>query len=426
MRHARAPGDIAVRGGRITALGSIPAQRGDQVIDCHGCLVTPGLVNTHHHLYQWLTRGRAVGSGLFGWLRALYPVWAKLDPDDVHAAAVVGLAELARSGASTVADHHYIVPGGDDTVFDAVAEAARMVGVRLHLSRGSMDLGERQGGLPPDSLVEPTDDILRSTAEVADRLHDAEQVWVNVAPCSPFSVSPELLRSSAELARDRGLRLHTHLAETLDEERAALARYGRRPVSVLDDLGWTGPDVWVAHGIHLANDEVAHLGHTGTGVAHCPSSNGRLGSGICPVAALRGAGAPVGLGVDGPASNEVGALQPELRQALVLARLAAGDPGAFGPADALDLATSGGARCLGIDDIGRIAIGARADLAIWDLTDAADIEDPLAALVLGPERAVRTLVVGGALVVDGGAPLRVDLGEAHRDLARRAQRLWPS
>jgi len=425
LRGALAPGDVAVQGGRIEAVGSVAPAPGDQVLDCSGCLVTPGLVNTHHHLYQWLTRGRAVDQGLFGWLVALYPVWARLRPEDVEAAARVGLAELAVSGASTVADHHYVVPGGDDTVFDAIARAARDVGVRLHLSRGSMDLGESKGGLPPDRVVEDTEAILASTEAVAGRLHDGERIWVNVAPCSPFSVSPELLRESAELARRLGLRLHTHLAETRDEERECLERFGKRPVALLDELGWVGPDVWVAHGVHLAGEEVGRLGARRVGVAHCPTSNGRLGSGICPVVALRRAGSPVGLGVDGAASNESGRLQPELRQALVLARVAALDAGVLQPAEVLEMATADGAACLGLEDLGRLVPGARADLAVWDLGDAQDMADPVAALVLGPERSCRTLLVGGEVVVDGGEPVGVDLGAARAELARRARRLWP-
>ncbi len=425
LRGARAPGDLAVRDGWIVALGEVAPEPGDEVLDCRGCLVTAGLVNTHHHLYQWLTRGRAVDQGLFGWLVELYPVWARLDPEDVRAAALVGLAELACSGATTVADHHYVVPGGDDGVFDAVASAAAEVGVRLHLSRGSMDLGRSRGGLPPDELVEPLESVLASTEAVAARLHDGERVWIDVAPCSPFSVSVELLSASAELARSLGLRLHTHLAETVDEERACRERFGRRPVEVLDELGWVGPDVWVAHGIHLDHTETARLGAARTGVAHCPSSNGRLGSGICPVVGLREAGAPVGLGVDGAASNEVGRLQPELRQALLLARLAAGDAGALQPADVLEMATSGGAACLGLDDLGRLEVGTRADLAVWDLSDAEDVADPLGGLVLGPERTCRTLLVGGEVVVEGGEPTRTDLRSARRQLAGRARRLWP-
>lgn len=422
---ARWPGDIAIEGGIITAIGHVDPRRGDKRIDCSGNIVTAGLVNSHHHLYQWLTRGQAVNEGLFGWLRALYPVWAKLDPEDVHVAALVGLAELACSGATTVADHHYVVPGGDDSVFDAIAAAATRVGLRLHLSRGSMDLGESSGGLPPDSVVEDTDAILASTQAVASRLHDGERIWINVAPCSPFSVSSELLAGSAELARKLGLRLHTHLAETLDEERSCLERFGQRPVALLAELGWTGSDVWFAHGVHLDRDEVARLGETKTAIAHCPSSNARLASGICPVVDLRQAGSPVGLGVDGAASNEVGALQPEMRQALYFARLRSLDATAFQPADSLEIATAGGAGCLGIGDVGVLQIGAKADLAIWPADDLDDIADPVAALVLGPDRKVSMLLVGGEVVVDQGNPVAIDLHEVHRALSRRACKLWP-
>lgn len=425
VRGARWPGDVAIRDGWIEAVGDVPAADGDVLLDADGGIVTAGLVNTHHHLYQWLTRGRAVGCDLFGWLTELYPVWAKLDAEDVHAAAVVGLGELAVSGCTTAADHHYLVPGGDDAVFDALAEAALAVGIRLHLARGSMDLGERHGGLPPDHVVEDRDAILDSTVRVADRWHDGATIVVTVAPCSPFTVTRELMLESAALARERGLRLHTHLAETLEEQADCLARIGRRPVTYADELGWLADDVWVAHGIHLDDAEVARLGATGTGVAHCPSSNARLGAGLCRVTDLVAAGAPVGLGVDGPASNEVGALFPELRQALYTARQRTGRPADLLPADALRLATEGGAACLGRDDLGRVAPGQRADLVIWPATDLDDVVDPLAGLVLGPDRRARTVLVGGTPIVEDGHLTTVDLDAAHRELARRARRLWP-
>ncbi|MBA2530045.1 MAG: amidohydrolase family protein, partial [Euzebyales bacterium] len=315
LRGARWPGDVAIREGLIAAVGVVAPEPDDRVLRCDGDIVTAGLVNTHHHLYQWMTRGRAVDCDLFGWLVELYPVWARLDAADVHAAALVGLAELALTGCTTAADHHYLVPRGDDSVFDAIAEAANAVGLRLHLARGSMDLGESAGGLPPDAVVEDLDAILASTEAVADRWHDGERISVTVAPCSPFSVSPDLMRESAALARRRGLRLHTHLAETIEEQTDCLARFGSRPLAVLDDLGWIAGDVWVAHGIHFDDAEVRRLGEAGTGVAHCPSSNGRLGAGLCRVVDLEEAGAPVGLGVDGAASNEAGGLFGELRQA---------------------------------------------------------------------------------------------------------------
>jgi cytosine/adenosine deaminase-related metal-dependent hydrolase len=425
LRGARWPGDVAVRDGRIEAVGSMAEEPGDEVIRCDGDLVTAGLVNTHHHLDQWMTRGRCVGCDLFGWLVELYPVWGRLDVADVRAAALVGLAELALTGCTTAADHHYLVPRGDDTVFDAIVDAARTVGIRLHLARGSMDLGESRGGLPPDYVVEDIDAILASTESVIARHHDGERVVVTVAPCSPFSVTPELMRESAALARRHGLRLHTHLAETVDEERDVLERFGRRPVDLLDDLGWIDRDVWVAHGIHFDDAEVARLGAAGTGVAHCPSSNARLGAGMCRVVDLEAAGVPVGLGVDGAASNEAGGLQPELRQALYTARQRAGRADVFMPPDALRLATEGGARCLGRDDIGVLEPGYRADLVVWPGDDLGDVPDPLAGLVLGPDRRARHVLVEGEPVVRDGVLLGADEGALRRDLAERARRLWP-
>jgi len=318
-----------------------------------------------------------------------------------------------------------VVPGGDDSVFDAIADAARRIGIRVHLARGSMDLGESKGGLPPDFLVEELDAILASTESVVARLHDGERVVVTVAPCSPFSVTPELMRESAALARRHGLRLHTHLAETLDEEHDALERFGRRPVDLVEELGWVAPDVWVAHGIHFNDDEVRRLGAAGVGVAHCPSSNARLGSGLCRVTDLVGAGARVGLGVDGVASNEVGGLFPELRQALYTGRQRTGRPADFMPTDALRLATEGGAACLGRDDIGRLEVGYRADLVVWPGDDLGDVPDPLAGLVLGPDRRARHVLVDGRPVVRDGQLLGADVTGLHRDLARRAQRVWP-
>ena len=405
------------------AIGEVPAEPDDTVLRVDGDIITAGLVNTHHHLYQHLTRGWATGCDLFTWLTTLYPVWGRLDVDDVTAAARVALADLLLSGCTTAADHHYLVPGGDDTVFDAIAETALTLGVRLHLARGSMDLGESDGGLPPDHVVEDLDAILASTERVADRWHDAERIHVTVAPCSPFSVTPELMRESATFARARGLRLHTHLAETREEEADCLARFDERPLAVMEELGWVADDVWYAHGVHFDDAEVARLGEAGTGIAHCPSSNARLAAGMCRVTDLRDAGVAVGLGVDGAASNEQGTLITELRQAVFTARQRTGRADALGPRDALDLATLGGAACLGVDDIGRLEVGARADLVTWPGDDLIDIADPVDGLVLGPDRRARHVHVGGRPVVQDGEVLGLDLSGARTDLGRRAQRL---
>ena len=424
LRGARHPGDVAVADGRIVAVGTVPAEPGDEVVRCEGDVVTAGLVNTHHHLYQWMTRGRAVGCNLFDWLVELYPVWGRLSVEDVRAAALVGLGELAVTGCTTASDHHYLVPRGDDAVFDAIVDAAGEVGLRLHLSRGSMDLGESLGGLPPDHVVEDRDAILASTESVIARHHDGEMVHVTVAPCSPFSVTPGLMVESAELARRHGLRLHTHLCETVEEQEHCLERFGRRPVEMLDEWGWVGDDVWLAHGIHIDDGEMARLGTAGTGVAHCPSSNARVAAGMCRVTDLRAAGCPVGLGVDGVASNEVGGLFGELRQALYTARLRELRPDALMPADVVEMGTREGARCLGLDDVGSVQVGMRADLAVWPGDDLGDIADALTALVLGPDRRVRHLFVEGRAVVADGLLSGTDLAEAHRDLAGRARRLW--
>jgi len=424
LRGARHPGDIAFAGGRIVALGNIEPVDGDIVIRVDGEIITPGLINTHHHLYQWMTRGLATGCNLFEWLQTLYPIWGKMDIEDVHVSALVGLGELALSGCTTAFDHHYVVPNGDDTVFDAIVDAASIVGIRLFLSRGSMDLGESDGGLPPDNLVEDRESILTSTERIISRFHDGEMVHVVVAPCSPFSVSSGLMVDSATLARKHGLRLHTHLCETLDEQEHCIERFGKRPAQQLFDWGWSGEDVWFAHGIHFSSEEIELLGSHGTGVAHCPSSNARLAAGMCPVVDLREANVPVGLGVDGVASNEVGGLFPELRQALYTARLREGRPDALMPHDVLDLGTIGGAQCLGLDKFGSFEIGAAADFAIWDSNDLAGIEDPVGALILGPDRKVKDLFVAGEYKIKDGEPVGFDLREAHRNLASRSMRLW--
>jgi cytosine/adenosine deaminase-related metal-dependent hydrolase len=404
-----AEGHVVVEGDRIVAVGpgsappqDVPVRR----VDATGCLVTPGLVNTHHHLYQWATRGYAADSTLFEWLTELYPVWARMDVETVHAAASAGLAQLARSGCTTTADHHYVFPREGGDVFGAVVAAAERIGLRLHAVRGSMDRGRSRGGLPPDSVVEDRDEALAGTQQAIDAFHDpapGARVRVAVGPCSPFSVSAELMREAAELARRNGVRLHTHLAETTTEEEQCRAEFGRTPVEYAEDLGWLGPDVWFAHAVHLSPTAVRRLAETGTGAAHCPSSNGRLGAGIAPVRALLNAGAPVGLGVDGVASNESGGLGEEMRQALLLARITGG-PRAMSVREALWMATRGGARCIGREDeIGSLEPGKLADLAVWRLggLDHTGIADPVAALVLGRLPQVETLLCGGREVLTG-------------------------
>jgi cytosine/adenosine deaminase-related metal-dependent hydrolase len=411
-----ASGHVVVAGQRIVAVGQGPAPadlRGARHVDASGCLATPGLINTHQHLYQWATRGQAVDSTLFGWLTELYPVWAAIDEDVVGAAATAALAWLARTGCSTTMDHHYVFPRGGGDVLGATVEAARAVGLRFHPTRGSMDLGASAGGLPPDDVVESIDEILMATDAAIDKFHDASpesMLRVAVAPCSPFSVSGELLTAAAELARRRGVRLHTHLAETADEDDYCAERFGCTPVEYVDSLGWLGDDVWLAHAVHLADAGIARLAATGTGVAHCPSSNGRLGAGICRSRDLLAAGVPVGLGVDGSASNEAGSLLGEVRQAALFAR-AAGGPQAMSVRQALELATRGGARLLGREaEIGSLEPGKLADIALWrlDTLPHAGIADPVAALVLGPPAPLELLLVNGRPVVERDTLITVD------------------
>lgn len=423
-------GHVVVNGTVIEAVGEGKAPDGpvDRRVDASGCLVTPGFVNTHHHLYQWATRGYAQNGTLFEWLVELYPVWAGIDESITHAAAVAGLTRLARTGCTTAADHHYVIPRDGGDVFGATIEAARRVGIRLHGARGSMDRGESHGGLPPDNIVESLDDALDGTAEAIDRYHDPAPesfLRIAVAPCSPFSVSLDLMRETANLARDKGVRLHTHLAETLDEERQCLEEYGCTPAELADRLGWLGEDVWFAHGIHFSDDAVKRLGETGTGVAHCPTSNSRLGAGIARVQDLVHAGCPVGLGADGAASNEDGGLGIELRQAVYLARQKKG-PHTATARDGLWLATQGGARCLGrADEIGSLEVGKQADLAVWrlDTLAHAGIADPVAALVFGPLPPLKLLLAGGRPVVEEDRHTTVDETAAAAALRTAARQL---
>jgi cytosine/adenosine deaminase-related metal-dependent hydrolase len=430
-RREIADGHVVCAGGRIAAIGTGPAPGvpgGARRIDGRGKLATPGLVNCHHHLYQHATRGYAQQATLFEWLTALYPVWAHIDGEIVDAAARAALAALARSGCTTTTDHHYIFPRGAGDLLAVEIDAARAIGLRFHPCRGAMDLGQRRGGLPPDAIVEERDAILAACSDAIDRFHDpapGAMVRIALAPTSPFSVTAELMAETAELARARGVRLHTHLAETDDEEEFCLERFGKRPLEYLDSLGWLGDDVWLAHCVHLDGGEAQRMGSTGTGVAHCPTSNGRLGAGIAPVAALLAAGAPVGLGVDGAASNECGELVDELRAALVVAR-ASGGPTALTARQALELATRHGARCLGREDeLGHLSVGALADVALWDLDEAgfAGIADPVAALAFGPTRHVDALLVGGELVVEDGELRTADPVTLARGLERASARM---
>ncbi|OWV00267.1 8-oxoguanine deaminase [Micromonospora wenchangensis] len=430
-------GHLVIDDGRIVAVGSDAARTADepvQRIDGTGCLATPGLVNTHHHLYQWATRGLAQQENLFGWLTELYPLWAGLDANLVAATTGAGLGWLALSGCTTSTDHHYVHPTGGGDLMAAQVEAAGEVGLRFHPCRGSMDLGRSRGGLPPDHVVEDTDAALAGTEDAIDRFHDPADdamVRIAVAPCSPFSVTTTLMTEAADLARRKGVRLHTHLAETVEEAQYCQRVHGCDPVEYAESLGWLGDDVWLAHAVHLDAAAVARLAATGTGVAHCPSSNARLGAGLAPVRDLLDAGVPVGLGVDGPASQEANHLGAELRQALYAARLRGG-PAALAAREALSLATMGGARCLGRSgDIGSIEVGKLADIALWRLDGLghAGIADPVAALVLGPPAPLELLLVGGQPVVARGELRTVDerelvrrAGRAQRTLMRRADR----
>ncbi|MFY1693579.1 8-oxoguanine deaminase [Plantactinospora sp. WMMB782] len=429
-------GHLVLDQGRIVAVGPGHAPRYHRPvrrIDGTGCLATPGLVNTHHHLYQWATRGMAQQSDLFGWLETLYPVWAGLDAEVVAATTAAGLGWLALSGCTTSTDHHYVHPAGAGDLMAAQVEAAGGIGLRFHPCRGSMDLGRSSGGLPPDTVVEETEAALAATEEAIDRYHDpAEEAMlrVAVAPCSPFSVSPKLMTEAAALARRRGVRLHTHLAETVDEEEYCRRTHGCTPVEYAERLGWLGPDVWLAHGVHLDDAALDALAGSGTSVAHCPSSNARLGAGTARVRDLLDRGVPVGLGVDGPASQEANQLGAELRQALYAARLRGG-PAALTAREALALGTVGGARCLGRgDELGSLEVGKLADVVLWRLDGLGHvgIDDPVAALVFSAPAPVELSLVGGVAVVENGELRTADPGglargvrRAHRVLARRAR-----
>ena len=420
--------DIVLDGGVIKAVGhgiagDLPALAAD------GCVVTPGLVNTHHHLYQSMTRAVPGGQDalLFGWLQTLYPIWAKFTPDHIFTSAQIGLAELALSGCSLSSDHLYLFPNGarlEDTI-----HAAAEVGLRFHPTRGAMSIGVSDGGLPPDSLVEAEDDILDDCIRVIDAFHDSRvgaMCRVGVAPCSPFSVSRDLMRDAAVLARDKGVMMHTHLAENEEDIAYSLEKFGCRPGEYAESLGWVGHDVWHAHCVKLDATEIALFAATGTGIAHCPCSNCRLGSGIAPIRAMRDCGVQVGLGVDGSASNDAGNLVAEARQAMLLQRVAKGAD-AMSAREALEIATRGGADVLGRPDCGRLEPGARADIAIWDVSgiEAAGSWDPAALLLAGPTT-VRDLIVEGRDVVRDGHITTFDMASVIAQQNKLARELRDS
>jgi cytosine/adenosine deaminase-related metal-dependent hydrolase len=415
-------GWLQVDDGLVTALGGgDPPGAFD---DLHGAVVTPGLVNTHHHLYQTLTRARAQQADLFTWLKTLYPVWARIDDEMEYAAARCGLAELALSGCTTVFDHHYVFPRGVSGLVEAEIRAAQELGLRIVASRGSMDLGESDGGLPPDSLVEDVDTILADT----ERLHalaDGAMVQIAVAPCSPFSVTTRLMEESAALARRLGLQLHTHLAETVEEDAYCRELFDCTPVEYLERVGWIADDVWCAHCVHLSAGDVGRFAQAGVGIAHCPTSNLRLGAGVAPVRELLDAGVRVGLGVDGSASNERGDLFLEVKQALLVAR-GRGGPAALTARDALRLATRGGASVLRRDDIGSLEPGRRADFAVWrtDGLEFGGAEDLVCDLVVGGPHRVDRLFVAGKEIVRGGALVNASEQEIAREHRTQARRLW--
>ncbi len=423
-------GAIHIVGDRIEAIGAdlVRPEGVDEVIDLTDHIVCPGLINTHHHMFQSLTRAvpAAQNASLFGWLKTLYPIWARLTPEMLRVATQTAMAELLLSGCTTTSDHHYLFPNGsrlDDCIEGAVA-----VGMRFHAARGAMSIGESQGGLPPDSIVERESDILKDTARLIETFHDPgprAMLRVVVAPCSPFTVSRELMRDAAALAREHGVSLHTHLAENRDDVKYSLERYGRTPARYAEDLGWLGPDVWHAHCVQLDREGISLFGASGTGVAHCPCSNMRLASGVAPIGRMRRAGVPVGIGVDGSASNDSGHILAEARQALLLQRVRFG-PGAMTARQALEIGTLGGARVLGRDDIGALAPGMAADLAIFNLDTIAFAgarHDPVAALIFCQPAPSAYVIVNGRVIVREGQVTTLDVQNLIRTHNRLAIQL---
>jgi len=413
QRRVLDDGWVAARDGMVVATGAgtapesiagVPLDQWERH-DASGCVVLPGLVNTHHHLYQTRTRAwpGAVDAELFTWLKTLYPVWARMSDSDFHAAALVGCRELLRSGCTTTTDHQYLFPrDASPELIDITIDAAAEAGIRFHPTRGSMSRSQKNGGLPPDSVVQDVDTILADSERVIARHHDPRpgaMVRIALAPCSPFSVTAELMRETAALAREHGVRLHTHLCETVDEQDFCLQVYGKRPVDMLESVGWLSDDVWLAHGIHFDDAEIKRLGEAGVAIAHCPTSNMRLGSGICRVRDLRAAGCPVGLAVDGSASNDTSNMLAELRQTLLLHRVVGG-AAAMTVQEVLEMATLGGAACLGRTDIGAVEPGRACDLALFDLADRGyeKVGDRVAALLLCHPAPAREVIVGGKVI----------------------------
>ena len=423
---------IVVRGQKIVELvaqGSEPSEHYDEVYDASRSVLLPGLINTHHHLYQTLTRAfpSALNKRLFPWLQTLYPVWAKLQPEMLSAATELGLSELLLSGCTTVSDHHYLFPKALTEAIDIQVDAANKIGTRVTLTRGSMSLGQEQGGLPPQSTVQTDEVILQDSERLIQQYHDASDgsmVNIALAPCSPFSVTSELMRETARLARQHEVRLHTHLAETEDENTFCLKTFGMRPVDYLESVDWMASDVWLAHGIHFNDDELARLGKAGMGVCHCPSSNMVLASGICRTLELEAHGSPVGLGVDGSASNDGSNMIQEVRQAMLINRLRY-QADEVTHLDALRWATKGSAQVIGRNDIGELAVGKQADIALFNLDEArfSGSHDPLAALVLCGAHQADAVMVAGEWKVKQGALLHVDLTRLIADHSRLARTL---
>ncbi|EAU41818.1 hydroxydechloroatrazine ethylaminohydrolase [Fulvimarina pelagi HTCC2506] len=427
-----AGGGLVVEDGRIAELvpsGGAPAAPVDETFDASNHVVLPGLINTHHHFYQTLTRAHpdAIDKELFPWLKSLYPIWARLDPESFRLSVRLALTELLMSGCTTAADHHYLFPDGLDDAIDIEAEEAQALGMRVMLTRGSMDLSEKDGGLPPDLVVQDKETILADAERLIGRYHDGSEgamTQIALAPCSPFSVTKALMTESAALAEKHDCRLHTHLGETEDENAYCRELFGCRPVEYLEEVGWLGPRTWLAHGIHFTTEECTKLGRHKVGVCHCPAFNAVLASGFCPINELKAAGAPVGLGVDGSASNDASNLMEQVRHAVMIGRLNYRSASAVTARDAFQLATEGSAACLGRSDIGRIAVGRQADFALFTLDELrfSGAHDPIAALVLCGAHSADRVMVKGEWRVRDGQPIGMDIARLRFEHGEAAKR----